>query len=263
MTAHVSGYRSAADEARFPPLITPIRLRERQDAFREAERAAQETGEAQAGAGSLFYVGRFELIEFAIVLEPEEPLKFARKIFFAGMNALADALAVLSPPEKDIHFRYPGSLYFDGALVGGGRLAVPEGCGEDETPEWLVFGAMVRAGGMREMGVGMSPEITTLDDEGFEAWEPAGFSASFARHFLVEVDSWHERGVSGIAPRYLSRLEKARGQGAGLGSGRRGIDGNGDLMIHEAEGTPARRVPFVEGLKKAEWFDPLLNEPRG
>ncbi len=219
-------------------------------------RAVQETGEARAGAGAFFYVGRFELIEFAIVLEPEEPLKYARKIFYAGMNALADALAVLSPPEKGINVRFPGSLYFDGALVGGGRLAAPEDCREDEAPEWLVFGAMIRAGGMREMGAGMSPEITTLDDEGFEAWESAGFSASFARHFLVEVDSWHERGVAVIAPRYLSRLEKTKGQG------RRGIDENGDLLIHEEEGKPARRISFTEGLAKAEWFDPLLNEPR-
>jgi len=256
MTAHVSGYRIPPDETRFPPLIEPVRLRERQDAFKEAVRAARDSGDMRAGAGTFFYVGRFELIEFAIVLEPQEPLKYARKIFLAGMNALADALAVLSPPEKDINFRFPGSLYFDGALVGGGRLAAPEGCGDNEAPEWLVFGAMIRAGGMRDMGAGMSPEITTLDDEGFEAWEPAGFSASFARHFLVEVDSWHERGVSTIAPRYLSRLEKAKGQG------RRGIDENGDLLIHEVEGRPARRVSFVETLAKAEWFDPLLNEPR-
>lgn len=256
MTAHVSSYRVPPEETRFPPLISPVRLRERQDAFREAANAAKASGDERAEAGSLYYVGRFELIEFAVVLEPEEPLKFARKIFFAGMNALADALAVLSPPEKNISFRYPGALYFDGALVGGGRLAMPESCGEEDAPEWLVFGAMIRAGGMREMGVGMSPEITTLDDEGFEAWEPAGFSASFARHFLVEVDSWHERGVSSIAPRYLSRLEQARG------GGRRGIDGNGDLLVHEQEGGPARRVSFIEGLTKAEWFDPLLNEPR-
>jgi biotin-(acetyl-CoA carboxylase) ligase len=240
----------------FPPLITPYRLRERQDAFTEAMRAASEEGEARAEAGSLFYVGSFELIEFAVVLEPAEPLKLARKIFYAGMNALADALSILAPPEKPINFRYPASLYFDGALVGGGRLGVPAGVGEEETPPFLVFGAMVRAGGMRETDGVMGPEITTLDDEGFDAWNPEDFSASFARHFLVEVDSWGERGMAGIGPRYLERLEGARD-----GVARRGIDTNGDLLLRE--GDIEKRIGFLDGLKRLEWFDPAEGGPRG
>lgn len=244
------------DAPHFPPLITPYKLRERQDAFGEAVRGAGGHGDDYCGAGSLFYVGRFELIEFAVVLEPLEPLRLARKIFYAGMNGLAEAMAVLSPPEKAIQFKYPGSLYFDGALIGGGRLGVPPGCGEDETPDWLVFGAMVRAGGMRDLGIGLGPEITTLDDEGFEAWNPPEFAASFARNFLVEVDSWSERGMAGIGPRYLALLEKNRGET------RRGIDENGDLLIHEEGRTGARRVSFVDALHRADWFDPLLNEPR-
>jgi Biotin/lipoate A/B protein ligase family len=247
----------SGEAPRFPPLITPHRLRERQDAFAEAVRGAGGTGDAYHGAGSLFYVGRFELIEFALVLEPEEPLRIARKIFFAGMNALADALSVLSPPEKAITFRYPGSLCFDGARVGGGRLGVPEACGEDETPEWLVFGGMVRAGGVRDLGTGLGPEITTLDDEGFDAWNPPEFAASFARNFLVGADSWGERGMARIGPEYLTRLEK------GERETRRGIDENGDLLIHETGREGAKRVSFVDELRRAEWFDPLLNEPRG
>lgn len=247
---------SVEDKVWFPPLITPYRLRERQDAFAEAIKGAGGSGDAYRGAGSLFYVGRFELIEFAVVLEPAEPLRIARKIFYAGMNALADALSVLSPPEKSIRFRYPGALYFDGALVGGGRLACPPGSGEEETPEWLVFGAMVRAGGVRDPGAGAQPEITTLDDEGFDAWNPPAFAASFARNLLVGIDSWGERGMRAIGPDYLARLEKRDGET------RRGIDENGDLILHEKDRERARRVSFTEGLKRAEWFDPLLNEPR-
>lgn len=241
-----------SESADFPPLVTPFRLRERLDAFEAAQEQA-----AEAGAGSLFYVGRFELLEFALVLEPEEPLRLARKIFFAGMNAMADALSVLAPPEKAISFAYPGSLYFDGALIGGGRLAWPRGMDEEKSANWLVFGGMVRAGGMRDLGAGLSPEITTLDDEGFENWSPELFAASFARHFMVEVDSWLEKGFSGIGPRYLGRLAKEKGQG------KRGIDVNGDLLIHPVDGQQgAARVPFLEGLQAADWFDPLLNEPR-
>lgn len=247
---------SSHDAPHFPPLITPYRLRERQDAFQQATLGAGGSGDDYRGAGSLFYVGSFELIEFAVVLEPVEPLRLARKIFYAGMNGLAEAMAVLSPPEKAIHFGFPGSMYFDGALIGGGRLGVPPGCDEHETPAWLVFGAMVRAGGMRDLGIGLGPEITTLDDEGFEAWNPPEFAASFARNFLVEIDSWFERGMASIASRYLARLEKKSGET------RRGIDENGDLLLHEEGRVGARRVSLVDGLARADWFDPLLNEPR-
>ena len=41
-----------------------------------------------AGAGTLVYVGRFDLAEFAVVLEPEEPLRTARRALYAGMVAL-------------------------------------------------------------------------------------------------------------------------------------------------------------------------------
>ena len=36
----------------------------------------------------------FDLAEFAVVLEPDEPLHFARRTLYACMTALADALSV-------------------------------------------------------------------------------------------------------------------------------------------------------------------------
>lgn len=245
------------EPADFPPLVTPWPLRERADAFATAIAAARVEGEGRRGAGALHFVGRFELIEFAITLEPAEPLRIARKIVFAGMNALADALATLSPPEKPISFRFPGELRFDGARIGGGRLAAPEACGEDEVPDWLVFAAMVRAGGVREQGIDLAPEITTLDDEGFARWSPASFAARFARHFLVEVDSWGESGMAEIGPRYLARLEGA------TGAARRGIDANGDLLVRREGIAGSVRVDFRANLVSAAWYDPAANEPRG
>ena len=67
-------------------------------------------------------------------LEPEEPLAAARRAFYAGMNALADALAAHAPPERPITFDWPDAIRIDGVLVGGGRLGWPEGVAEDEVP---------------------------------------------------------------------------------------------------------------------------------
>ena len=67
-----------------PPPYTLVTLREAGDAFQHACRIAPE-----AGAGTLVWVGRYDLIEFAVVLEPEEPLQTARRAFYAGMTALS------------------------------------------------------------------------------------------------------------------------------------------------------------------------------
>src|SRR3954469_21462218 len=105
-----------------PPPYRLVTLREVGDAFAHATAIA-----AQEGAGTLVYVGRFDLAEFAVVLEPDEPLRGARRAFYAGCVALADALAVHAPPEKPIEFVWPGAVHVDAGLVGGARLGWPAG----------------------------------------------------------------------------------------------------------------------------------------
>src|SRR6202795_1689377 len=97
-----------------PPPFRLVTLREVGDAFAHAVAVA-----ADEGAGTLVHVGRFDLAELAVVLEPEEPLRTARRALYAGLTALADALAVHAPPERPIGFDWPDAIRVDGALVGG------------------------------------------------------------------------------------------------------------------------------------------------
>src|SRR3546814_10539256 len=66
--------------------------------FRSFTKACAISGER--GAGTLLWVRRYDLAEFAVVLEPEEPLAGARRALYIGMNALAAALSVHAPPER-------------------------------------------------------------------------------------------------------------------------------------------------------------------
>src|SRR5664279_1071847 len=109
--------RRLAPELSLPPPFTLVRLRELGDAFAHAKSIA-----AKQGAGTLVYVGRFDLAEFAVVLEPDEPLAQARRVFYAGMAALADALAAHAPRETAITFDWPDSISVNQALVGGERI---------------------------------------------------------------------------------------------------------------------------------------------
>lgn len=225
-----------------PPLFRPLVLREVGDAFAHATANA-----AALGAGALVYVGRFNLAECAIVLEPEQPLDRARLAFYVGMVALADTLAALAPPEKPITIDWPDAIRIDGGLVGGGRLGWPPETAEDAIPDWLVFGAAIRIASISESGPGLYPLATALEDEGFGEIGAERFIESFARHLMAAVDRWQDGGFSPLLGEYAARLDK----GSGIA-----IDGNGDAHVGRG------RTRLVSALKQPTWLDIETAEPR-
>lgn len=231
-----------------PPPFRLVMLREVGDAFAHATSVAE-----QEGAGTLVHVGRFDLAEFAVVLEPEEPLRTARRALYAGVCALGDALAAHAPPEKSITFEWPDAIHVDGGLVGGVRLAWPPKADEQEAPAWLVFGAMIRTVAMGETEPGLRPLGAALDEEGFDELGSGGLVESFARHLMVAIDAWQEQGFGEVAKNYLSRLAPEPGV-------RRDLDDNGDLVVRRA-GKVERRA-LVPALAVPSWLDPATAGPR-
>ncbi len=250
-------------ELALPPLYTAVRLRELGDAFTHAISIA-----ADRGAGTLVHGGGFDVAEFALVLEPEEPLRLARRAFYAGMVALSDALIGAAEPETMVEIDWPDAVRVNGGLVGGGRLAWPQGAAEDEMPPWLVFGAKIRlhSGGDREPG--HDPDVTNLAEEGFGGPAEDGASGlvsqrlieSFARHFMVALDAWQEHGFAAVAKRYGERLTPDKGV-------RRNIDDNGDLRVRpkvsDLAGDDGGRKALIEALASPTWLNPATGAPRG
>jgi biotin-(acetyl-CoA carboxylase) ligase len=233
-----------------PPPFTLVTLREVGDAFAHAIELAP----AQ-GAGTLVYVGRFDLAEFAVVLEPEEPLRTARRAHHMGMVALVDALLSHAPPEKPITIDWPDAIRVDGGLVGGGRLAWPKGTDEDATPDWLVFGGMIRTVSMTGNDPGLQPMTSALEEEGFTDIAAAEIVASFARHLMVQVDALQEYGFGAIARAYLPRLPPRSGV-------RRDLDPNGDLLVRRTGQTEPERVALRSALAAPSWLDLKSGGPR-
>jgi hypothetical protein len=217
-------------ELSLPPPFTAVRLREVGDAFAHAISIA-----AEQGAGTLVYVGRFDLAEFAVVLEPEEPLAQARRAFYAGMVALADALAAHAQPETTITIDWPDAIAVNRGLVGGGRIGWLQGVAEDETPPWLVFGAMIRTVSMTGIEPGLTPLSTALEEEGFTDGTSNAVIESFARN--------------------LMRLPAEKGL-------RRDIDDNGDLLVRRMGKATAERKKFLPQLAVPSWLDPVTKGPR-
>lgn len=233
-----------------PPPFNAVRLREMGDAFAHAQSVA-----AEKGAGTLVHVGRFDLAEFALVLEPEETLAQARRAVYAGMLALVDALAAVAQPETAIEIVWPDAILVNGGLVGGGRLAWPQDAREDEVPRWLVFGAMIRAASMTNAEPGLNPQATALDQEGFANATTSHLVESFARNFMVALDAWQEHGFDAVARNYVAHLSREK-------SVRRDIDANGDLLIRRMASAEAERDVLLPRLREPAWYDPVNKEPR-
>jgi biotin-(acetyl-CoA carboxylase) ligase len=240
----------SAEELALPPPYTQVRLRELGDAFAHAIAIA-----AERGGGTFVYVGRFDLAEFAVVLEPEEPLAQARRGFYACMTGLAEALIANAEPETNITIGWPDSISVNGGLVGGGRLAWPAGTREDAPPDWMVFGAMIRTATLTETEPGLNPLVTTLSDEGFSALAPNLLMESFARNLMVALDAWQESGFGTVAKNFLARLPRDSGV-------RRDIDDNGDLLIRRMGKTETQRRKLIPALAVPSWFDPEAGGPK-
>lgn len=233
---------STEQELVLPSLFTTVRLRELGDAHAHACSIA-----AKSGAGTLVHVGRFDVAEFALVLEPEEPLRVARRALYAGMVALTDALIAAAEPETSVDIDWPDVVRVNGALVGGGRLGWPADAREDEVPDWLVFSAMIRVVSMSGDEPGVNPMVTTLAEEGFDSATTVRVIDSFARHFMVAVDGWREGGFGTIAKTYISRLQRDSGI-------RREIEDNGDLTVRRAGKDAVERRQLVEALASSSWI---------
>ena len=238
-----------------PPAYRAVTLREHQDAFEHAQAVA-----ADEGAGTLVWVRRFDSVEFALVIEPEEPLAHARRAIYAAMAAMGDALVTFSPPEKPLTFGWPCTILFDGGVIGGARMAWPAETAEDDVPDWLVIGFQIRTvlplntQGQHPLDTA-SLHGVSLESEGFEMLDQPELIASFARHFMVYVDQWQEKGFVPVGQQYLARLPEEKGV-------KRGIDFDGALLVRRLPNIKdVERSSLPEALARPEWRDPETGEP--
>ncbi len=232
MTFHVADLPTPTLD--LPPVYSAVIVRKPANAFAHACGLA-----GPDRAGTLVWVERDEVIEFAVVLAPDEPLTSARRAFFVAMTALADAVSAHAPPEKPVTFDWPDAIRFDGARIGGGRLGWPDDCPEDRVPGWLVYSAMLIASKQRAGDPGLTPDSTSLEEEGFLIERPGALVESFARYLMKGFDLWAEQGFESIEARYLAHLP------------------NGESSLGAAP-----RRPLLAALRAVSWLDPATGAPR-
>lgn len=156
-------------------------------------------------------------LDFAVVLEPDEPLARAQRAWLAGLLALTEALAAHCAPEMAVRATARGEARLDGSRVGGLRLIVPD-TAEGDTPPWLVLAAEIIADRSHLADAGTHPASISLAEQGFE--DPPAVVESFAAHLMLAFDRMKHDGFGWIATRLSGRLAEGRiGPDAGWSNG--------------------------------------------
>ena len=112
---------------------------------------------------------------------------------------------------------------------------------------------MIRTNLMGVNEPGLNPNVTSLDQEGFENIETIDVVASFARNFMVALDGWQDKGFAAVARPYLELMPREEGLS-------RSIAENGDLL--ERRGGTVEHRAFLPALRAAQWYDPQTKAPR-
>lgn len=232
-----------------PPAFRVVTLHEAGEAFDHACKIAP-----KEGAGTLVWVQRLGVVEFAVVLEPEEPLAAARRALYTGLCALYDSLAVHARPETLIQFVWPDAILVDGGLVAGARIGWPDGADEKAPPAWLVFGAMARTAMTGGDEPGLHPRSAALEEEGFGDLGSGRLIETFARHLMVWVDVLREDGFRPVAEHYLQRLPSPHPV-------ERSIDGMGDLLTRPKGKLDTKKQKLLPALERRDWYDRASRAP--
>src|SRR5260370_10435156 len=106
------------------------------------------------------------------------------------------------PPRSTL---FPYTTLFR-SLVGGARLGWPEEANEDEPPDWLIFGAMIRTVAMGDVEPGVSPLSSALYEEGFDDLDCGRLVESFSSHLMAAPDACQRHGFDEVAKAYRARL---------------------------------------------------------
>ena len=174
-------------------------------------------------------------------------------------------LAVHAPPEKPISFDWPDAIRVDGGLVGGGRLAWPDGADENEPPAWLVFGGddPHRVDGRGRAG--LRPLSSALDEEGFDELgvRPTG------RELRAPPDGRDRRlageGLWRSRAEYLARLAPAPSSAAEAGRAAVSAATSTTTAIFWCGASARSRSSGTGCLRRSpapSWLDPATGGPR-
>ncbi len=225
----------------FPPLLSGHDVKGARKPFAAAcEGAAQ----GALGAGDVVWSRNAQMLDLAIVLEPEVAFATAVEMMPVGMVAAGDCLGSLTPPQVGVTFTWPNIVRLNGAMAGAVRGAVSGHPAPDAVPDWMVIGFWLRHHrGKGDPEPGEQPDITWLAEEGGAELTRTELIESYCRHLLTWIHSWQEDGFRAVHDSWLYRAAERGGaitartlEGDPVSGAFLGLDESGNLLVKDESG---------------------------
>jgi len=223
----------------FPPMMTGVGVSVPDQPFVYA------AGGARYGAleaGHVVWARNTSLMDWAIVLEPEVPLRQAMQMVPLALVAAGDCIGVLTPPQVGLMFRWPDTI-----LVNGGAAGLVEMTASttdlSEVPDWIVVRVTINLRADTRHEPGERPDLTSLDEEGCPDLTRNGMIESFSRHFKTWLHTWSSEGFQPVHSGWLQRAYglnedfslNVNGQSvSGVFSG---LDEDGNMLLKTEDGS--------------------------
>lgn len=193
------------DQPTFPPLLAGHPAA---DQMRPRDQAVREAKDATLGAGDLIWSTTGNLMQFALVLEPEVSRVRCGEMLYAAMVAFGDAAGALIPPEVSITYLWPNTILMNDGAIGSVDLIVSD---EDVSscPDWMVLSMEIQMmPDLADMNPGENYDVTTLWDEGCGDVTAIELLESTSRHLVNAIHVWSEDGFKPIHDQWMGRLNE-------------------------------------------------------
>lgn len=188
-----------------PPLLNP------QEAEKPYQSAIDGVRARSCGAGDVFWTLSRHQVEITIVLEPEVSSLRAAEMGPLAMVAAADSLAVLLPPQVAVQFRGGQQILVNAGVVGRIKTAMAAVEQDTQIPDWLVVS--VKLGLRHDSNAGdpgLHPDVTALEEEGWDDPDGRKFIETFGRHFLSWMAIWNDDGFMPVSRAWRFKSESER-----------------------------------------------------
>ena len=217
-----------------PPAFQLVRLDREVAAFERAVRAAPRGIEH----GTVYWSDRGDLLDLALVLEPDVPAAAALQDVHLLTVAACEALAQLLPPTVPVRCAWPADLILDGARVGGVRALRAPTADLAARPPWLVLGLVIQ---LDAPGAGAAalPDRTSLVAQGAGGVSAGALLAAIASGFLRWSRCVLRDGPGGVQAAWNGRCYRRGEPGTLVLAGERitgtiaGLDPEGRFVIGE------------------------------
>lgn len=220
----------------FPPLMTGHELKPGQSPARKAASGAEK---GKYEAGDLLWVRDLNVLNYALVLEPDVDREKALQMIHTQLVALGDAIGAIAPPEVAITHRWPNDVLANGAKIGEVTAILSEDDDTAGTPRFMVIATHINVRPTSDdLNPGLDQTKTTLWDEGCGDLDAMQLLASSARHLMAWIHTWQEEGMQPILTLLDGRMERGHALDiAGQTGTFMGMDENANLFLKTENGT--------------------------